>query len=187
MLPSEDDVHMRDGGDIDAIEDDREDDLEDDEGYGRELGERLRNVRSQKGYSLHDVEVASGGEFKASVLGAYERGERAVSIPRLVGLARFYRVPPSELLPASARSTAPRRAVEGLRIDLQALGRIAGSELEVIERYLTSIQARRGDYNGRTITLRASDVDALAAVLDLDVAALRADLVAVGVASVPDV
>jgi transcriptional regulator with XRE-family HTH domain len=54
---------------------------------GRHVGERLRSIRRQKGLSLHDVEARSGHEFKASVLGAYERGERAISVPRLIRLA----------------------------------------------------------------------------------------------------
>ena len=38
-------------------------------------------------------------EFKASVLGAYERGERAISVPRLLRLAEIYEVPADQLLP----------------------------------------------------------------------------------------
>jgi ribosome-binding protein aMBF1 (putative translation factor) len=55
------------------------------------FGARLRAVRRQQHLSLHDVEVASNLEFKASVLGAYERGERAISVPRLQRLARCRR------------------------------------------------------------------------------------------------
>ncbi|NLA35082.1 MAG: helix-turn-helix transcriptional regulator, partial [Actinobacteria bacterium] len=61
--------------------------------YGRKVGERIRVIRRQKRLSLQEVEAASGQEFKASVLGAYERGERAISVPRLQRLAKFYRVP----------------------------------------------------------------------------------------------
>ena len=43
----------------------------DEQGDGRQVGERLRAIRRQKGLSLHDVEARSGQEFKASVLGAY--------------------------------------------------------------------------------------------------------------------
>src|SRR5205807_1839890 len=43
-------------------------------GYARRVGERLRAIRKQKGLSLQEVEGASAQEFKASVLGAYERG-----------------------------------------------------------------------------------------------------------------
>src|SRR4051795_9493336 len=68
-------------------------------GYARRVGERLRAIRKQKGLSLQEVEGASNQEFKASVLGAYERGERAISVPRLQRLGRFYTVPVDQLLP----------------------------------------------------------------------------------------
>ena len=68
--------------------------------YSRKVGERLRAIRRQKRLSLQEVEAASTQEFKASVLGAYERGERAISVPRLQRLARFYNVPVDQLLPA---------------------------------------------------------------------------------------
>ncbi|MGA1244522.1 MAG: helix-turn-helix domain-containing protein, partial [Ilumatobacteraceae bacterium] len=47
--------------------------------YSRRVGERLRAIRRQKKLSLHEVDEVSKGEFKASVVGAYERGERAIS------------------------------------------------------------------------------------------------------------
>src|ERR687898_503580 len=68
-------------------------------GYAIKVGNRLRSIRRQKHLSLQDVEAASEHEFKASVLGAYERGERAISVPRLQRLARFYRVPVDQMLP----------------------------------------------------------------------------------------
>src|SRR3954447_5182299 len=68
-------------------------------GYAVKVGTRLRAIRKQKRLSLQDVEASSDQEFKASVLGAYERGERAISVPRLQRLARFYNVPVDQLLP----------------------------------------------------------------------------------------
>ncbi|MDG2904214.1 MAG: helix-turn-helix transcriptional regulator, partial [Acidimicrobiales bacterium] len=65
----------------------------DDLAYSRSVGERIRTIRRQKRLSLQDVEARSESEFKASVLGAYERGERAISLPRMHRLARFYNVP----------------------------------------------------------------------------------------------
>ena len=70
-----------------------------DDDYSLRLGERIRVIRRQKRLSLQDVEARSEAEFKASVLGAYERGERAVSVPRLHRLAEFYDVPVDQLLP----------------------------------------------------------------------------------------
>ena len=83
---------------------------DDDAGYSVQVGERLRSIRKQKRLSLHDVEAQSNQEFKASVLGAYERGERALSLPRLDRLAQFYRVPVDQLLPRRADDpgSAPR-------------------------------------------------------------------------------
>lgn len=156
------------------------------ERYAIELGDRLRNVRQQQDLSLHDVEDASEGELKASVVGAYERGERAVSVSRLRTLAEFYRVPVSSLLPTTSGSTPRRQSGPGERlvIDLTALEfeGVDTEEREVIERYVGAIQAQRGDYNGRVLTVRASDVRALAAVLDRGVPEFREHLTAVGVA-----
>ena len=67
--------------------------------YARAVGARLRAMRKQMHLSLQAVEATSQQEFKASVLGAYERGERAISVPRLQRLAKLYDVPVDQLLP----------------------------------------------------------------------------------------
>src|ERR1700736_6928160 len=67
--------------------------------YAQQVGERLRNIRRQQNLSLQSAETLSEREFKASVLGAYERGERIISVSRLQRLARFYGVPVDQLLP----------------------------------------------------------------------------------------
>ena len=77
------------------------------DGYARKVGLRLRSVRKQKHLSLHAVEEASNQEFKASVLGAYERGERSISVPRLQRLAELYDVPVDQLLPKQVAPKAP--------------------------------------------------------------------------------
>ncbi len=72
--------------------------------YNQSIGRRLRAIRKQKGMSLQDVEAKSELEFKASVLGAYERGERSLSLPRLQRLAGFYGVPVDQFsLPETGR------------------------------------------------------------------------------------
>ena len=52
-------------------------------------------------------------EFKASVLGAYERGERAISVPRLQRLAKLYDVPVDNLLPRGPAGRAGGRGQLG--------------------------------------------------------------------------
>lgn len=63
------------------------------------IGKKLRNVREQQKLSLQDVEAKSDGQWKASVLGAYERGDRSITIARLNELAEFYHAPTYWFLP----------------------------------------------------------------------------------------
>jgi transcriptional regulator with XRE-family HTH domain len=139
--------------------------------YAEQVGERLRNIRLQKGLSLHDVEERSGKEFKASVLGAYERGERSISVPRLQRLAIFYGVPVDHLLPrlgpeATEAAAAAGASDETVCIDLEALEARSEPEARTLNRYLTLIQTQRGDFNGKVLTIRRDDVRVLAAILD---------------------
>jgi transcriptional regulator with XRE-family HTH domain len=141
--------------------------------YAQQVGERLRNIRLQKGLSLHDVEERSSKEFKASVLGAYERGERSISVPRLQRLAMFYSVPVDHLLPRATRGDtvntngdAPEAVADSVCIDLEALGANGEPEAQALGRYLHVIQMQRGDFNGKVLTIRRDDVRALAAILD---------------------
>ncbi|MET0896063.1 MAG: helix-turn-helix transcriptional regulator, partial [Acidimicrobiia bacterium] len=107
----------------------------------RFVGDRLRAIRRQKGLSLHDVEARSNQEFKASVLGAYERGERAISVPRLLRLAELYRVPADQLLPRTAAEAdidltdATATNGEGFTIDLVRLHELDDEDAAVVARY----------------------------------------------------
>lgn len=151
--------------------------------YAEALGDRLRNVRTQQNLSLHDVERMSGGDFKASVLGAYERGERSVSVARLRGLADFYRVPLTEFMPPQTARAPVDEAPgpSGIRINLTRLEMSGMDGTDTIARFVGSIQSRRGDYNGRVITIRREDLRALAAVLDVATGELRERLVGGGI------
>ena len=66
--------------------------------YNEMVGSRLRSIRKQRGLSLQDVQRLSDGEFKAAVVGAYERGERSLSLPRVHRMALFFQVPISQFL-----------------------------------------------------------------------------------------
>jgi transcriptional regulator with XRE-family HTH domain len=149
--------------------------------YARAVGARLRAMRKQMRLSLQAVEAMSEQEFKASVLGAYERGERAISVPRLQRLAKLYDVPVDQLLPPDdasvtrwgAPSSADDVALNGRRpghgstgekvaIDLTKLHTVSGPERDLLRRFLSMIQVHRQDFNGRMITIRAEDVRAIA-------------------------
>ena len=143
--------------------------------YRSLVGERIRSIRKQKRLSLQEVEARSEAEFKASVLGAYERAERAISVPRLQRLANFYNVPVDQLLPGEdafnelgggSQSHEDIDITErSLVIDLTKLSESKTPESVVINRYLKIIQVKRQDFNGRVLTIRRDDLQALAAII----------------------
>ena len=166
--------------------------------YARRVGERLRLIRKQKGLSLQEVEASSAQEFKASVLGAYERGERAISVPRLQRLAKFYTVPVDQLLPQDADDfgrarddelidlttegpdgePTPPRGVrryddDKVSIDLTRLQAIAATEREMLTRYLGMIQVQRQDFNGKVLTIRSEDLRAIACLFETTTDSMR--------------
>ena len=156
--------------------------------YIRAVGARLRVVRNQLGLSLQAVEAASNQEFKASVLGAYERGERAVSVSRLQRLAKLYGVSVDQLLPnendatrwwmskdaETAGAEPPERPAaqpwqnsDTVTIDLTRLRDVSGPERDLIRRFVSMIQVQRQDFNGQLITIRSSDVRAIACLFGM--------------------
>lgn len=143
----------------------------DEDVFGRVVGERLRSIRRQKRLSLHDVEQMSDKEFKASVLGAYERGERSLSVPRLARLASIYRVPVDQLLPEVSPDGGSRGEETGsdsdpkVRLDLARLRDLDGPEAQMISRYTDKIQLQRQDFNGRVMTIRGDDLRFIACIL----------------------
>ena len=153
------------------------------ESYNQSVGRRLRAIRKQKGLSLQDVEAVSEQEFKASVLGAYERGERSLSLPRMQRLAGFYGVPIDQLLPPDERQSSAAItswSSGGVRIDLNRLEQMQSTPAEILERFLRAIQLMRQDFNGRVLTIRRSDLQLLSGLLNDSEEALSAVLVELG-------
>lgn len=67
--------------------------------YNKKLGANLRKVRRDLDLSLGAVAERTDNVFRASVVGAYERGERAITAKRLHELCSFYNVKPIDVLP----------------------------------------------------------------------------------------
>lgn len=165
-----------------------DDELLRDSPFSQMVGERLRRIRQQKQWSLNDVETQSEGEFKASVLGAYERGERAISVPRLERLARFYGVGVDQLLPrdqSRVDAGGANAPTTKLRIDVAKLSTMSGAQFEMLERLLRMIQVQRQDFNGKVITVRAHDTRAIAVMLDVPVDNVGDKLSELGLLFVP--
>ncbi len=153
--------------------------------YNELVGKRLRSIRKQRGLSLQDVQRLSEGEFKAAVLGAYERGERSLSLPRLQRLAEFFSVPITQLLPQEETGEQPIAALPsgGLTIDLNAISDLSGPDSGVLERFLRGVQMQRQDFNGKVLTIRRNDLRTLALLLDQSEQTFSQRLAELGVTS----
>ena len=128
------------------------------------LGEHLRRLRRQRGLSLLEVQAQSSDEFKASVLGAYERGERAISALRLARLADLYNLPVQAMLPPDG--VASEGNTGALAIDTTRLDQASTAEGAIVSRFVKRLQARRRDWSGAVFTMRSEDVVALASAVD---------------------
>ncbi len=122
------------------------------------------------------------------MLGAYERGERIISVPRLQRLAGYYEVPVDQLLPPTSeleRAAVAEPATKGgdgatpvavrtekVTFDLTRFRDINDPELEMVRQYLNSIQVMRQDFNGRMLTIRRDDIRAIAGMFGRDPSAL---------------
>jgi transcriptional regulator with XRE-family HTH domain len=124
--------------------------------FAHQLGERLRQVRQSRHLSLTAVAERSGHEFKPSSLGAYERGERTISVLRLQQLARLYRVPVDQFLP-----TEDEDLVLDLRDGTELEG---GADAGLVSSYVEAIRRQRRQEPG-SLRVRRTDVVTLAAML----------------------
>lgn len=150
----------------------------DEDGFTRAVGQRLRAIRQAQGLSLAEVEVRSEGKWSASAVGAYERGFRTLSLPRLQALADFYKVPVGVLL-GEPTSMAPAGERRKIVLDLEALGRI--DPAAPIRRFVHSIIDARGDFNGKVLSLRHDDLKALCTLVGGDIPTGVAQLRSLGV------
>ena len=120
------------------------------------VGERLRELRRARGWTLRDVEERSEGRFTVGSLGAYERGTRMITAERLMGLCLIYGVDPDALFEQVQESIdAP------LVIDL---ARVEVSDEVDLARLCDRVRRMRRGHMGERLELRDSDLERLAAL-----------------------
>jgi len=125
------------------------------------LGQALRQIRTNKKWTLKDFERASGGVIKDVVLGSYERGTRSMSVSNLEIITSIYEIPTSSLFPnhnKSAGTSTRARVVIDLR-KLRQISKQRTSEVVLlINRFTDGIIHLRKDWNGEVLSLRSSDI-----------------------------
>ncbi len=136
-------------------------------------GRALRAARSGRRMSLRHVEGLSRGRFKASALGSYERGERAISLERFCELSLLYGFPPQRLL---ADALGESRRTGSTVVDLERLSAIDADMAEAVSRFAEGIVAQRRDRGASGVSLRSGDVALLVTSTGLPASELTEDL-----------
>lgn len=147
--------------------------------YSHMVGKRLRKIRMQNNLSLKEVEKSTKGSVKASILGAYERGERVISIPRLYELAGFYNVPIDYLIgngEVEAQQKSAKAVVGGIKINLVNLNKLPEKDVSLLKNYIGGIRKQREDFNVEVITIRQDDLKMLAALYQTDISNINSKL-----------
>jgi hypothetical protein len=70
-----------------------------------------------------------------------------------------------QLLPPDPAAVVIDPDRESVTIDLERLGSLAGPEGAMIERFLSSIQMERQDFNGKVLTVRRDDLRLLSRLI----------------------
>jgi transcriptional regulator with XRE-family HTH domain len=128
--------------------------------------EKLRLIRKSKGWTLQDVERNSKGKWKAVVIGSYERSDRSISLKKAIELMKFYQVPITALFEEVMPELQKLNLEEELIIDQRAVNTSALSNITGLQKMVSFIAARRRDWNGEVLSLRATDLQFIAIHLD---------------------
>ena len=130
--------------------------------YSKLVGEKLREIRKKRGYSLKLVEAKTMGNFKASTLGAYERGQRNLSIQHVWELARFYDVSPDELVRVEKGSRS-RRDQSSLKVAPD----FSEADEVLLHNYIRYIDNKRKGFDWNLRSLRQGDMFSLAHLINV--------------------
>ena len=124
--------------------------------------------------TLNEVEQRSRGEFGISSLGAYERGDRVLSVDRLIRLAEIYRVDVSDLMPDRTETLLDLPALEqphlpaGLVLDPSRLRVLSEDAAAAASNFRAVILALRRTHAQEVVVVRKSDSAVLAAFVGCD-------------------
>ena len=115
---------------------------------------RMRRIREGKKLTLAQAAQLSKGSVTAIALGSYERGDRSISVGKLLTIADMYGVPISELFTPSDKEVINSTTSLDIR-KLKCSNTELSNQLFGVVQRITQL---RSDWNGEIISLRATDI-----------------------------
>ena len=106
----------------------------------------------------------SEGRIKAVVLGSYERGDRAISLQRILEIAELYAVPVTALLSENVFISDHIQTNESFMIDLRRVRSLSqrSAQCQILANFAMWIIVQRSDWNGEVLSLRNTDLSLVA-------------------------
>ncbi len=147
----------------------------------RRVGEKLRGIREALGWTLHDVQYHSRGEFKASALGAYERGDRSLSVDRLLRLSALYGVEAASVLRAEPEPEIDLIAVHREDLALADANSMTVVALAALARFSSYVRGKRTEALQEPIRVRSCDRELIEVLLGSEAVELEVLLGLVGI------
>lgn len=105
--------------------------------YLRVLGDEIRRLRKQRGWTRKDLNKRLQSEISLQTLATYELGTRQISVVRLVEICRALDELPQELIARVHERVFPDVPVGRLRVDLRKVVRDRQPELLPLRRWAT--------------------------------------------------
>lgn len=131
--------------------------------YQRVLGDEIRRLRKQRGWTRKDLNTRLQSEISLQTLATYELGTRHVSVVRFVEICLALDMPPHEVLSRVHERVFTDTAVGRIRVDLRRVVRDRTPELQPLRRWAKG----RLDETGARTTDVQLDIAALEQMAEL--------------------
>lgn len=132
--------------------------------YQRVLGDELRRLRKQRGWTRRDLNRRLQSDISLQTLATYELGTRQCSVVRLVEICLALDEVPHDLMSRVHQRVFSEATVGRIRIDLRRVVRDSQPELRPLRRWA---QGRLAETPGHQVAEVSLDITALERMAEL--------------------
>lgn len=147
--------------------------------YQRVLGDELRRLRKQRGWTRRDLNRRLQSDISLQTLATYELGTRQCSVVRLVELCLALGEVPHDLLARVHQRVFSDSPVGRIRVDLRQVVRDTQPELLPLRRWAKGKLAEINGQQAAEVSLDISALERMAELCNLETVELIARLRAI--------
>jgi transcriptional regulator with XRE-family HTH domain len=144
--------------------------------YQRILGDELRRLRKQRGWTRRDLNARLQSDISLQTLATYELGTRQCSVVRLVELCLAMNEVPHELMARVHQRVFSDTPVGAIRVDLRKVVRDTQPELLPLRRWAKGKLAENNGHQAPDVNLDISALERMAELCGVETVDLIARL-----------